>query len=354
MVIGTGGGIGSYESQVRQSAREWYSAPLYVTAPGRTAYQSDQPLTGELRSALEAVDGVRAAHPMRFAMIRYADEPVLIYAFPLVEAALTGDEITRGIGISQADLAEGLTPTSVVLSRRASQQLGRDVGDAIVIPLRHRQHFQVSGLFNDLGNINTLYMEYDTYRRASDDTLVDRFAILLDERTNTSEVAYQLKRLVEDQELPADVQTGAQMAEVVVDSIRPIFAMARAIQIASLLVALLVVVTTMLATVFERRVEFALQRALGLPSRMLGRTITLESFAIGIIGAIVAIVGGLVIAMLVKLPIEIEIGWTVPYSPPFGLAAVTIVSITILTVLASVVPARRAARTPIAEVLREE
>jgi ABC-type antimicrobial peptide transport system permease subunit len=114
-------------------------------------------------------------------------------------------------------------------------------------------------------------------------------------------------------------------------------------------------VNTMLThSVVERRVEFAMLRAIGFPSRWIVMTIALESLLITVAAGLIATAISLVFGLLINATIAAEYGFDSLFRADptlfmliFGLAAA-------LGVVSGVLPARKAASVDPVEVLREE
>jgi putative ABC transport system permease protein len=121
----------------------------------------------------------------------------------------------------------------------------------------------------------------------------------------------------------------------------------------AVLVAALGVVNTMAMSVFERRRETALLRAVGLDRRGVGRTVRVESALICLLGAVAgtglgaALGWAAVRTTVVVLPdITVQV--------PYGRLLLFLAGAVLVGVLAAAVPARRAARGAIVSGLAAE
>jgi putative ABC transport system permease protein len=127
-----------------------------------------------------------------------------------------------------------------------------------------------------------------------------------------------------------------------------------------LLMVLLSVANSVNMTVFERTAEFGTARALGNRSRDIFWLVIQENALIGVLGSALGVVSGFLLAKLVSL-----VGIPMPPPPNADLSYIAYVRVTPLallgaftigfaaTVLASVVPALRVARIPVALALRQ-
>jgi putative ABC transport system permease protein len=130
--------------------------------------------------------------------------------------------------------------------------------------------------------------------------------------------------------------------------------MARGIQFAALVVALLTIANTMFTAVLERRWEMGLQRAIGMAPSQMSRGLLLETGGIGLIGGVGAIVMGTATGFLMTRLMEAQYAWRVPYQLPIGLIAFSVAAGVGIALVAGFLPTRIAVRVPIIESLRYE
>src|SRR4029078_10805508 len=106
----------------------------------------------------------------------------------------------------------------------------------------------------------------------------------------------------------------------------------------------LAVLTTLRISVVERRRELGILRAIGTSRRRMRRMIAVEALAIGTVGGLVGLLFGLSGHHVAVLGFTRLVGYAVRYQlliPPLLVAAVPAL---VIAVLASLVPAWRAAR----------
>jgi putative ABC transport system permease protein len=123
----------------------------------------------------------------------------------------------------------------------------------------------------------------------------------------------------------------------------------------ALFVGAFIIFNTFAIIVAQRTRELALFRALGASGRQVTTSVVFEAFVIGIVSSAVGVVVGIGIAIVLKSLIS-ALGIEIPASGTVILPRTFIVSIvvgTVVTVIAAVVPARRAARVAPVEALRE-
>ena len=118
----------------------------------------------------------------------------------------------------------------------------------------------------------------------------------------------------------------------------------------SVVVALVGIVNTMTLSIFERRRELGMVRALGMTRQQVGRMIRLEAVLIGLLGTLVGMGSGILLSWVVVSSIDdgriaLSFNWA-----RVGL----IFAVGILVgVIASMLPARRATRLDMLEAMQE-
>ncbi|HET9250400.1 MAG TPA: FtsX-like permease family protein, partial [Actinomycetota bacterium] len=123
----------------------------------------------------------------------------------------------------------------------------------------------------------------------------------------------------------------------------------------ALFVGAFIIFNTFAIIVAQRTRELALFRALGASGRQVMMSVMVEALAIGLVSSALGVLLGIGIAILLKGALNAT-GFEIPASGTVILARTFIVSIvvgTVVTVIAALVPARRAARVSPIEALRE-
>jgi len=115
------------------------------------------------------------------------------------------------------------------------------------------------------------------------------------------------------------------------------------------IVALFGIVNTLVLSITERTRELGMLRAIGTSRRQVRGMIRMEAVIMSLIGGILGIVLGLMLALLVSRVVD-ELTLSIPI---FSVLALLVLA-AVAGVLASVVPARRAARLDVLEALAYE
>jgi putative ABC transport system permease protein len=356
LVVAVASALASYRSQVERTAGALIGAPYYVTAESYTGVTSDQPLSIDVLDELEAVDGVSSVYPLRFALLDLGERQGLLYAVTVKEAIEAGattelDAITEE---PQAFL-DGLESGGVVISTLTAENRGLEPGDTLELPTPGGERsFEIAALYDDLVSFDSLYMDYEVYAEHWNDDKVDEFGILVEDGASLGSVRSDLETLVKTEGIPARVYAKDQLIGRILDTIEGTFSLANGIQLAALIVAALTIANTMFTAILERRWEMGLERAIGMSSRQLARSVLLEAVGIGIIGGIGGAVLGTVSGFFMTQAMEAEFSWNVPFQAPWLLIALSIAIGIVVSAAAGLFPSRLAVRAPIIESLRYE
>jgi len=117
----------------------------------------------------------------------------------------------------------------------------------------------------------------------------------------------------------------------------------------SILISLFGIVNTLVLTVFERTRELGMLRAIGMTRRQVRRMIRHESVITALIGAVLGIPVGVVLALMVGRAIKYP-----AFTIPVGTLVVFVIAAILAGLLAAILPARRAGKLNVLEALQYE
>ena len=118
-----------------------------------------------------------------------------------------------------------------------------------------------------------------------------------------------------------------------------------------MIVSLFGIVNTLALSIFERTRELGLLRAVGMSRRQVKRIVRLEAVITSLIGALLGLVLGILFALAISRPLEEE-GFRLTF--PVGTLVALVIAAALAGVLASLWPARRAARLDVLRALAYE
>ena len=239
----------------------------------------------------------------------------------------------------------------------AGQSFG--VGDTVTVStLGVKRRYQVSGVasFGDLdslGGATLAIWDLPTAQTLLDkEGRFDSISIAAKEGTSSEQLIRAVQPLVpaslEVKDSEAQAAADARETNVIVDAIRYFLLGFGAI---ALFVGAFVIFNTLSITVAQRTREFATLRTLGASRKQVMRSVVVEGLVIGLLASVIGLFAGLGLAKLLT-----AIGGDTPDAGMVFALRTVVVSLvvgTAITLLASVVPARRATRVPPIAAVRE-
>ncbi|AXE37299.1 ABC transporter permease [Acidipropionibacterium virtanenii] len=306
----------------------------------------------EVTSAVKGVKGVAAAEP----------------AYQTTQALQNGDEAVQanvyglpGPQFRWAGLSKGSWPTSssqIALSTDAASRLGADVGDQVTIGDRK---LSVTGLSDDPGSLfaQTAYMARDA---VSADSPASTWLVKIDSGADPSAVSTAIRNALKGMDgMPKagttsgtlQVAPAAQYQREAVTSLTGDFDVFKYMLLAfagiALMVGMIIIFTTFLILLAQRRRQIGLLRAVGASGGQVRGQFFVESLIIGAVGSLLGIGLGVLIALVgCAYTGALTFGLVMPWREvaiEFGIGVLA-------TVLAAFVPSLRATRVAPLEALR--
>jgi putative ABC transport system permease protein len=155
--------------------------------------------------------------------------------------------------------------------------------------------------------------------------------------------------------IPPSVIRNHELRKEILEIFDRTFVLTYVLEAIAVLVAVLGIVNTLVTAVLERRREFATLRAIGASTEQVERLVLWEAAYLGLIGAALGVVGGLLLALvLIHVINKQSFGWTIQMTVPGGVILQAVGLALTAALVAGYWPARWAARQPVVEGLREE
>lgn len=218
-------------------------------------------------------------------------------------------------------------------------------------PLR----LEVAGVILDYtSERGTVTIDRSLYKRYWRDDLVDTFGVFLEPGYKADEVAMRIKESLGDK-YDLFVMTNKKFKAEIMALLDQSFSIAYALQLIALLVAVLGITNSLLASIIERERELGIMRAIGSMQRQIKKLIVIEAVFMGIIGQIIGIATGTAVSLVLIYVINKQsFGWTLQVAIPYALVLSSMAGILAASALAAYFPARRAAQMDLGAALKYE
>jgi putative ABC transport system permease protein len=147
----------------------------------------------------------------------------------------------------------------------------------------------------------------------------------------------------------------ADLQRIARDAIAQSMALANMQVLIAIVIGVLGVVNTLLISVLQRTREIGLIRAIGMTRRQASRIVVLEAFFVSIIAGIIGILGGILAGWFPLRAFALAVtGFDTPVVVPWVHALAALLVAVIIGLLASMIPARRAARVNVLQAIGYE
>ncbi|WP_150252536.1 ABC transporter permease [Nocardiopsis deserti] len=311
-----------------------------------TAQEQGLPtVPNEVRVALEGQSALGEIIGQRSTYVEaYGDRGVTVYTYPGAEIGvdLTSDTVEGDV----ADMGPG---KATVVESDAD---GAGVGDTLTLPTEDGEELSVEivAVVEDMQSLSGVTLHPEDFAAAfpaveEDDLLLIRAA----EGADAAEVRDAVYTALEDYPT-MQIGSAAEMKNQFTEILDIAFYTIAAMLGLAVIIAVFGISNTMALSVLERTRESALLRALGLAKGQLRRMLSVEAVLLCLIGAGIGIVLGVVFGWAAGASVLPDM----IFSVPFGQISVFIVIAVLAGLLASVLPARRAAATSITGALASE
>jgi putative ABC transport system permease protein len=247
---------------------------------------------------------------------------------------------------------KALDERSVVISKGFAEDNGKQVGDtlSVLTPTARRVRLRVTGILDDKGHMTGNLT-------VSNELLASAFG---QDRDNYTFVGFEpgadaaaVKRRIDatlEREFPqAEALTSQEFKDDQAGQIDQLLGLIYALLSLSVIVSLFGIVNTLVLSIAERTRELGMLRAVGTSRKQIKRMIRYESVITSLIGGVLGLGLGILLAVLVTQAIE-----DFELAIPVGGLATMLVLAGLAGMAAAVLPARRAARLDVLEALAYE
>ncbi|MBT8215120.1 MAG: ABC transporter permease [Acidimicrobiia bacterium] len=262
-------------------------------------------------------------------------------------------EATVDLGVIEGDIAS-LADGGVFVFDQIMDDNGWTLGDTVTMGFVKSGYrdVEIVGVFTETGIVNSSYLvSMETFAENSVVNLESVIAIKLADGV-TPDTGRALIE-AEAVNLPGlDIRDGIEYREAQEQQVDSILALFQGLLFLAVVIALLGIVNTLVLSIFERTREIGLLRAVGMSRWQVRRMVLWESIVVAVIGGVFGIVIGTFFGIVVVTALG-DVGIDTLGVPVGQLLSLLIVA-AFAGVLASIGPARRAAKLNVLEAISYE
>ncbi|MEU7582447.1 FtsX-like permease family protein [Streptomyces sp. NPDC041068] len=307
-----------------------------------------QPLTPEVREKLAALPGVEASSPMRSA---YGEADGSFTTISGVDPKAIDKLI--GLDFDNGSI-EGLGGDSVLIDREMAKDKGLKTGDTVPVKFEDDNktvQLKVGGVYEGNEMLSGVFAATSVVDPHLD-KVVDK-QVLVKMKDGASDTAEDsiVKALGDNPAIT--IQDKDAISNQVGGAINMLLNMLYGLLAMAILIAVLGVINTLAMSVFERKHEIGMLRAIGLDRAKVKQMVRLEAVIISLFGAVLGIGLGLFLGWIAGGSIANTVS-TYAMEIPVGRIAIFLGIAALVGVLAAVWPARSAARLNPLQAIKSE
>ncbi|MCB1826034.1 MAG: ABC transporter permease, partial [Candidatus Competibacteraceae bacterium] len=312
--VGVGVMVDSFRSGVAIWIDDLLNADLYVASPAvEDGGDRSDVLVPAALAVLRDTPGVAAISTYRALKIELERRPVTLIAAELAPASQAGYRLTAG----DADTTWRLFQTgeAVLISEPLAYRRQLSAGDRITLSTAQGPHsFAIAGVFLDYGSEHgRILLHRAGYERYWHDPAVGSAAIFAAAGTDPTTLRARLRERLGPIQ-PLLVRSNRDIQGITMDIFDRTFTITNVLRLLAILVAVVGMLSALLALQLERAREFAVLRATGMTAGEIGRLVSLQTGFMGAAAGLLALPTGLLLAAVLIFVINRRaFGWSLPF-----------------------------------------
>jgi putative ABC transport system permease protein len=327
----------SVQTQVRDAIGEQFRGDYAITAP----QQGFGGLPISLADEVARVPGVTQATGLGFAAVKLDGESRFVAVIDPASAS----------GLIDYSMVQGdqrsLDANGILVSQNRADANGWSIGDVLDVQLvdGSARSLAIRGTFDAQQFLGSYVVNQETFA-GSDTNLFDAFIYVT---TDGSDGVRDALFTVTEARGLGTLQSRDEFVDAQSGQINQILALINALLGLSIIIAVVGIVITLLLSVYERRREIGLLRAVGMTRSQTWGTVTWESVITSLYGAVSGVVLGIGMGVLL-IGVLSDDGVSAFTLPVGGTITILVISF-VIGVLAAIYPAWRATRTDIMQAI---
>jgi putative ABC transport system permease protein len=350
-------GVGTMISSFRSTVINWLEARLnadvFISAPSLISRRNDAVLSEEILTKIKSLNGVKDINFYREIELFQEEKRYHLIATGLSKRSYSGFQFKEG---NPNEVWNQFENGEIFLSEPFAYKYDLNVGSVLSLKTDSgMKDFKVAGIYydyaSDQGLITIHYNQFKKYWKTKG---VSGISIFVDDRYSINAVKEKIQSLeTNGQQLV--VRTYKFLRDSSIEIFDRTFLIAKVLQILSVIVAFIGILSSLMSLQLERKRELGILRANGLLPSQLFKIVNLQTLLMGFTAGVLALpLGNILAAILVYIINKRSFGWTMRFEilPSIMLEAM-IVSLA-AALLAGIYPGYKMSKTSPANALREE
>ncbi len=346
MLVGITLLVGSFRTTLISWLDVTMRADVYVTTESWVRAGNEAFLDAGLVADFKEWPGVAAVEEQRRLQVRTVPEGRRIWLNAIRVAGIPGAELAQRLPLQSGRpeiVAQAMESGALLIGEPLARKGGLAIGDTLQLAGPEGPvSFPVAGVVYDYTSEGgTAFVTMETLLRYFPGEQTNNAALFLENSDQAEALVSRLRQHYAGQ--PLVFRSNRDLRREVLAIFDQTFAVTRTLQSLALLIAVLGVALNLVVQARERSGELALLRSLGAARKQVFRLFLGEGLAMGLLGLLMGLAGGVGLAALLILVVNRTwFGWTIRPSLPVGDLAAQVGLVLLASALAAVYPAAQA------------
>jgi len=329
------------------------NADVFISAPSLISRRNDAVLSEEILTKIKSLDGVKDINFYREIELFQEGKRYHLIATGLSKRSYSGFQFKEGNPDEVWNLFEN---GEIFLSEPFAYKYDLNVGSILSLKTDYgKKDFRVAGIYYDYASDQGLItIHYDHFKKYWKTEGVSGISIFVDDGSSINTVKEKIQS-IETNGQQLVVRTYKFLRDSSIEIFDRTFLIAKVLQILSVIVAFIGILSSLMSLQLERKRELGILRANGLLPSQLFKIVNLQTLLMGFTAGVLALpLGNILAAILVYIINKRSFGWTMQFEIlPSIMIEAMIVSLA-AALLAGIYPGYKMSKTSPANALREE
>lgn len=350
-------GVGTMVSSFRSTVIDWLetrlNADVFISAPSLISRRNDAVLNEDILEKIKAIDEVRDFNFYREVELFQEGKRYHLLASGLSKRSYSGFKFKEGDPDEAWKRFEG---GEIFLSEPFAYRYDLNIGSKLTLKTdKGMRDFKVAGIYYDYASDQGLItIEYEHFKKFWNAQGFSGISVFVKDENSIGTVKDKIQSLeTGGQQLV--VRTYKFLRDSSVEIFDRTFLIAKVLQILSVIVAFIGILSSLMSLQLERKRDLGILRANGLLPSQLFLMVNLQTLLMGFTAGLIALpLGNILAAILIYIINKRSFGWTMQFEILPGILAEAMILALVAAVLAGIYPGYKMSRTSPVNALREE
>ena len=350
-------GVGTMISSFRSTVIEWLEARLnadiFISAPSLISRRNDAVLPEEILAKIRALDEVKDINFYREIEIFQDSKRYHLIASGLSKRSYSGFKFKEG---NPEEAWKKFESGELFISEPFAYKNDLAVGSVFRLKTDKGLHdFKIAGVYYDYASDQGLVtIQYEHFKEFWNSKGLSGISVFVKDGNSIDLLKDKIQSLeTNGQQLV--VRTFRYLLDSSIEIFDRTFLIAKVMQILSVIVAFIGILSSLMSLQLERKRELGILRANGLLPSQLFKIVNLQTILMGFTAGIIALpLGNILAAILVYIINKRSFGWTMQFEVLPSIMIEAMILSLVAAVLAGIYPGYKMSKTSPANALREE